>query len=70
MIEEVWAIETPAGNQPRGRGGLADREPRAAGGNDAAAFGCGEGPHGGCGGALGGWGGQGREGPGEEGEIV
>ena len=29
MVGEGWAIETPAGYQPRGWGGLADGEPRA-----------------------------------------
>jgi len=67
LVGEGWAIGIPAGYQPLIRGGLADGEPRAAGGNDAAAFGCGKRPRGGCGGALDGEVGQGREGPGERG---
>ena len=68
-IGEGWAIGIPAWYQPRGRGGLADGEPRAAEWRDAAAFGCGQRPRGDCGGDFEGGHGQGCEGPGEEGGL-
>ena len=54
--------------QPRGREGLTDGKPRAAGTKDAAALGCKEWPRGDCGSAVGGGGGQGGEGPGQRGK--
>ena len=69
VVREGRAIGIPAGYQPRGRGGLADSEPRAAGWKDAAVVGCGGGTRGGCWGSFEGGDGQGGEGQGEGGGL-